>query len=106
MTYEGMERRHNKVFVTHNTEYHLRDGVCIAVRDRKTGEWQRTHRALGSTLMGGIEVTPIGTWKVNFGPANVGEKLCFANDLLTSPVENVARPNRSVVDTYPSAARA
>ena len=106
MEYQGPERRRHKVFVTQNTEYHLKDGVCVAVRNRDTGEWNRKHRALGSTLMGGLEVTELGTWKVNFGVAHVGEKLCFANDLLTTPIEDVGRPLRSVVDTYPNAASA
>jgi hypothetical protein len=102
MTYNGPERRHHKVFVTQNTEYFLKDGVCVAVRDRGTGNWKTRHRAMGSTLMCGITITPAGTWQVNFGNAGVGEKLCFANDLVTTAVEDVARPTRSTVDSYPS----
>ena len=106
MAYQGLERRRHKVFVTQNTEYHLRDGVCIAVRDRRTNTWKLNHRALGSALMGGIAVTAAGAWKVNFGVANVGEKLCFANDLLTTPVLDVTRPSRNTFDSYPIAALA
>lgn len=106
MTYQGPERRHRKVFVTKNTEYHLRDGVCVAVRDRSTGDWQLKHRAIGSTLMGGIAVTPEGSWKVSFGAAEVGEKLCFANDIFTTQVQDVKRPSVNTLDSYPVAALA
>ena len=40
--YRGPERRRHRVFVTRNTEYHFRDGFCIAVRDRRTGQLAET----------------------------------------------------------------
>ena len=36
------ERRIHKVYVTRNTEYHVRRNVCIAVLDRKSGRRFRT----------------------------------------------------------------
>ena len=36
--YRGTERRRHRVYMTRNTEYHFRDGVCVAVRDRRTGD--------------------------------------------------------------------
>src|SRR6187549_387121 len=44
--YEGTERRRHRVYMTRNTEYHFRDGVCVAVRDRRTGDWLPGHLAL------------------------------------------------------------
>ena len=52
----GTERRQNQVFVTKNTEYHLRSGTCIAVRDRRTGTWLEGHLAVGRSLSGGVKV--------------------------------------------------
>ena len=34
--YSGPDRRKRRMYVTHNTEYHLHDGVCVAVRDKHT----------------------------------------------------------------------
>ena len=37
MRYSGADRRVHQVFVTRNTEYHVRSGLCVGVRDRRTG---------------------------------------------------------------------
>ena len=37
MGYQGPDRRIHRVFVTRNTEYHVRAGVCVAVRDLRGG---------------------------------------------------------------------
>ncbi len=37
--YAGPDRRRHRVYVTKNTEYHFRDGFCVAVRDRRTGDF-------------------------------------------------------------------
>ena len=41
MSYEGSDRRVHQVFVTRNTEYHVRAELCVAVRDRGLGRWRR-----------------------------------------------------------------
>jgi hypothetical protein len=28
--YAGIERRRHRVFLTRNTEYHFRDGICVS----------------------------------------------------------------------------
>ena len=38
-SFSGPDRRRHRVYVTKNTEYHFRDGFCVAVRDRR-----RQHR--------------------------------------------------------------
>ena len=35
------------MFVTRNTEYFLVDGLCVAVRDRRTESWLEGHLAVG-----------------------------------------------------------
>ena len=37
--FAGPDRRRHRVYVTRNTEYHFRDGFCVAVRDRRTGDF-------------------------------------------------------------------
>ncbi|MFO0673294.1 MAG: hypothetical protein U0235_27385 [Polyangiaceae bacterium] len=42
----GPDRRRHRVYVTKNTEYHFRDGFCVAVRgDRRPGDSARPPRA-------------------------------------------------------------
>jgi len=98
------DRRVHKVFVTRNTEYHLRKGVCVAVKDRLSGEWLRAHLALSQKIHGGLRFTRAGGIHANAGQPTVGESLFFhasGRDLVTSPVLSVERPERQIVATYP-----
>ena len=45
MGYLGKERRIHRIFVTRNSEYHVRRNVCVGVRDRRSGEWLAGHMA-------------------------------------------------------------
>jgi hypothetical protein len=104
-SYDGKERRRHKVFLTHNTEYHFRDARCVAVRDRRTGEWLPGHLALRRQLFGGIRFFMNGSLLPNPGEPKVGEALFFAEggrDLITSPLESVERPPKELVEDYPS----
>jgi hypothetical protein len=104
--YHGPERRRHRVFVTRNTEYHFRDGVCVAVRDRRTGEFLHGHLALCRTVEGGIRFFPNGAIVPNAGEPRPGESIYFANgerDLITSPLERVERPSRELTQAYPMA---
>jgi hypothetical protein len=113
--YRGPERRRHRVFVTRNTEYHFRDGFCIAVRDRRTGDFLEGHLALHRRVNGGLRFFPNGGILPNGGDPKPGESLYFANDarepegespksreLVTSPLESVERPSRDLVEAYPS----
>jgi len=103
--YSGHERRRHRVFLTRNTEYHFRDGMCIAVRDRRTGEWLPGHLALRRTLFGSIKFFLNGSILPSPGEPRLGEALFFASggrDLITSPLEGIERPPRELVDDYPS----
>ncbi len=104
MAYDGPERRRHRVLVTRHTEYHLRDRRCVAVRDAITMTWQRQHLAVGQELLGGVAPLPNGSLTVTVGTADVGHQACFANDLMTTPVQRILRPSRDTVGTYPRVA--
>jgi hypothetical protein len=105
-TYSGPERRRHHVYVTRNTEYHFRDKVCVAVRDRKSGRWLASHLAVSRRLTGGIRFHANGSAVPSFDPPQVGEALYFGDDgreLLTSLLCGVERPQREIVQSYPCA---
>jgi hypothetical protein len=102
--YGGKERRRHRIYVTKNTEYHFRDGFCVAVRDRRTGDFLQGHLALRRRIHGGLRVFANGALKPNMGEPQAGEALCFltgGRDLVTSPLERVDRPSQDLVKAYP-----
>ncbi len=102
--YPGPERRRHRVYVTRNTEYHFRDGFCVAVRDRRTGEFLHGHLALQRRIHGGLKFFEGGGIAPNAGEPRAGESLYFASegrDLVTSPLETVERPTKELVSAYP-----
>ncbi|MGD0528353.1 MAG: hypothetical protein ABSE49_24670 [Polyangiaceae bacterium] len=104
--YGGPERRRHRVYLTKNTEYHFRDGFCVAVRDRRTGDFLHGHLALRRRVHGGIKFSRDGGIAPNAGEPRPGESLYFASegrDLVTSALESVERPPREVVSAYPGA---
>ena len=104
-SYGGSERRRHRVYMTRNTEYHFRDGFCVAVRDRRTGDFLHGHLALQRRVHGGLKFFPDGAIAPNAGEPRAGESLYFAadgRDLVTSPLEAVARPAKEIVEAYPS----
>lgn len=104
MGYLGKERRIHRVFVTRNSEYHVRRNICVGVRDRRTGQWLSSHLALRSTVSGGLKFHDNGAISASEGLPTVGESLFFiaaGRDLITSPVLNVERPALDVVHSYP-----
>lgn len=99
------ERRRHRVYVTRNTEYHFRDGFCVAVRDRRSGDFLQGHLAVERRLHGGLRFFSNGAIVPNSGDPLPGEALYFAaegRDLVTSPVETVERPSKAMVAAYPS----
>ena len=94
-------RRRHRMFVTRNTEYHLRSDECVGVRDRETGEWFRDHAAL---RLRAVKLPPIGLdqhW--------LGRRIQFwgsQTDVLTSEVIQVGRPPQYCLDRYISQQRA
>lgn len=99
------ERRRHRVYVTRNTEYHFRDGFCVAVRDRRSGDFLQGHLAVRRRLHGGLKFFANGAIVPNSGEPQPGEALYFAadgRDLVTSPVEKVDRPSKAIVQAYPT----
>jgi hypothetical protein len=99
------ERRRRRVYVTRNTEYHVEDGTCIAVRDRRTQEFVQGHLALERRVEGSLKFFANGTVEPNAGEPQPGQSIFFANDgrdLVTSPVEAVARPDLETIQAYPT----
>jgi hypothetical protein len=104
----GTERRHHQLYVTRNTEYHLKDGRVIAVRDRAQRCWLKSHKALGLYVQGlirGDSMVP------RPGEPRVGDRMYLANeevngplDLVTSMVLAIERPPAEVVAEYASIA--
>ena len=98
------ERRRHRVYVTRNTEYHFRDGFCVAVRDRRTGDFLQGHLAVRRRLHGGLKFFGNGAIVPNAGDPQPGEALYFAadgRDLVTSIVERIDRPAKAMVEAYP-----
>lgn len=97
--FSGPERRRNKLFVTRNTEYFLVDGLCVAVRDRRTGQWLDGHLAVGRRLSGGVKVLKNGEAIPIEAAPEIGEALYFAEggrELITSALCRVDRPSREL----------
>lgn len=108
MSYQRIERRRHRVYVTRNTEYHFRDGVCVAVRDRRSSSFRASHLAHGLKLEGCIKISPTGSEPSDAEP-NVGDALFFLQPLsdgrprqiTTSRVERIDRPSKQDVLRYP-----
>lgn len=103
MRYVGSERRIHRVFVTRNTEYHVRRDQCVAVKDRRSGEWLRAHLALRGRVSGALRFTDEGGIQPNPGTPAIGESLFFrasGRDLVTSTILAIERPGRDVVRGY------
>jgi hypothetical protein len=108
--YAGPERRRHKVYVTQNSEYHCRDGTCVAVRNRRSGIFVAGHVALGRRLRAGVRFDDFGAISSISRPETprVGDQICFCcasdaldtTDVVTSPLETVERPSRDIVRTY------
>ena len=79
-----------RVFVTRNSEYHVRGHVCFAVRERRSGEYQPRHWACGQRPATAFR-DAAGKMQTYDLPA-VGESLRFQIDghaHYTSPVMSV-----------------
>lgn len=97
MSHQGVERRRFFMYVTRNTEYHFRDGICVAVRDRRRGQFLAAHVALGMRLVGGVNMTPNGPRLPKSDKPEVGDALCLTksvesnHQIVTSRIEAIER---------------
>jgi len=98
------DRRRHRIYVTRNTEYHVRDGFCVAVRDRRSGEFLRGHMARGRRVQGGLRFVP-GAIVPHVGEPEMGDCLYFSadgRDLVTSSLLEVGRPSKELTQAYPN----
>ena len=103
MGYVGKERRIHKIFVTRNSEYHVKRNICVGVRDRKSGEWMGSHMAIKSTVSGGLRFHENGAISASEGYPSIGESLFFmasGRDLITSPILSIERPAKDLLHRY------
>jgi hypothetical protein len=102
--YAGLERRNRAMYVTANTEYHFREGVCVAVRDRETRSWLLTHPALRRSLSGSVRFNRNLEAYPTLESPRVGEGLFFGSggpDVVTSNLRSIGRPEKTTVSAYP-----
>jgi len=92
----------HKIYVTENSEYHLCEETCIAVRDLETHKWLQKHVALGQKIVGGIARSIKGGLVPHLGNPNVGEQVCFSENVLTSCLQDIRKPSPTTVDSYPA----
>jgi hypothetical protein len=100
-----LERRRHRVVVTHHTEYHFRDDLCVMVRETKKSGWDMAHSARGRRLAGQVKWARSGVSVVREHPIEPGSCLYFADEsgeLLTSRIVRVERPARRLVEQYPA----
>jgi hypothetical protein len=106
--YRGPERRRHRVYRTHNSEYHCRDEVCVAVRDVSTGEFLPGHPAIGMRMTGGIRFTregSVASFSRRGEAPHQGESLYFSDGspdftVRTSALESIERPAKEVLRSY------
>ncbi len=102
--FEGAERRQHRMFVTRNTEYHFRGETCVAVRDRKTGQFRVGHMALRRELTTPVRFGAAGAPFPSLEDPEVGDALYFGaggRELLTSVLTAIERPPKALVTAYP-----
>lgn len=109
MKHQGAERRRRIVYFTRNTEYHLKDGVCVAIRDRRSQALHAARAPLEFKLEGGAKVYSNGATLVDAALPSVGDAICFVGageggqvkHVVTSRVEKIERPSKADLTLYP-----
>jgi hypothetical protein len=106
--FKGAERRRHRLVVTRNTEYHLRDGVVVAVRDRQSKRWCEGHIAVDLRLQGGVRFFDNGAVIPSLEEPKPGDAMFFSyrseggdeRQLVTSRIEAIDRPAKRDVLAY------
>lgn len=92
------------MYVTRNTEYHFHERVCVAVRDRNSGNWLLTHPALQRPLSGSVRFNRLLEAYPTLESPKIGEGLFFGTagpDVVTSDLLAIERPEKATVGCYP-----
>lgn len=90
----------HRVYVTRNTEYHLRDGLCVGVRDRQTGRWHEQHVALYQKLRGSLVRVGEEGARIRHGMPLAGDSLVFEGRVVTSPIVTHRLPSEMTLAGY------
>ncbi|MEK7706260.1 MAG: hypothetical protein AAB426_14970 [Myxococcota bacterium] len=90
------------VLITANSEYHVTDGVCIAVRDHRSGEWRPSHCAVGGRIVGTLRGSMQGIHPVDASTPTTGDRVIFSTDVVTSPVRSLRTEGPEAFDSYPT----
>jgi hypothetical protein len=109
MSYQGSDRRRHRVYRTRNTEYHMRDGVCVAVRDLQSKRFRTAHLALNLKVEGGVKFYSNGAAIPTLKEPELGDAIYFSDfnacgeerQIVTSRVEAIVRPSKGEVMSYP-----
>ena len=103
MSSRSAERRIHHVFVTENTEYHVRRNRCVGVRDRRSGEWLPQHRAMQRRVAAAITLLANGSLTADQNLPIPGQRIIFDGEssVLTGPVIAIERPPKAIVMAYP-----
>ena len=87
----------------------MRDGVCVAVRDRKSATFRDAHIALNLRLEGVVKAHANGVALPHAAEPQVGDAIYFSDrrgdeerQIVTSRLEKIARPAKSDVRRYAS----
>jgi hypothetical protein len=108
MSYEGTDRRRHRLILTRNTEYHIKDGVCVAVRDRGSKRWCEGHLAVSLRLEGGVKFYMNGAMVPSLVEPEPGDAVYFSykspsgedRQLVTSRIEAINHPPKRDVLAY------
>ena len=98
-----VDRRRHKMFVTENTEYHLKENICVGIRSLRSGEWITKAKALNARLIGGIRsIVEVKLAAPSF--PQIGESLLFmtddGEDVVTTKLMDIRRPPREALEFY------
>jgi len=98
-----VERRRHKVYITQNTEYHLRNDTCVGIKSCRDGSWIRDNKVLMARLVGAVDsVGELAEHRC--GMPEVGKYLLFLSDegelIVTTKLENIDRPFKDAVINY------
>ncbi len=98
------------MYETRNSEYHVFDQTCVAIRDKRSGGWVDAHSALKRPIEGGVRVFSNGAAIPTCEPPEIGSPMYFHTDeerteqVITSKVVAVGRPDREDLIYYPTLA--
>jgi len=100
---DHVDRRRHRMFVTRNSEYHMREDICVGVRNTREDRWLDRSRLLSARLMGAVDSFSTLSSSACTEPA-VGKYLLFVCEngelIVTTKLEAIDRPPLDAVKNY------